>query len=228
MIREVSPETRKYLLNLPLYNGVSSVEIGLPKDAELWKIGEKDDDCKPIVYYGTSITQGGCASRPGMSAASILSRRLNKTIINLGFSGNGKMEVELATLLGEIDASMYILDCMANMPLELVKNRVVPFVEILRKIRPEIPIILVESREAPRDFLYSYNTKFGKWQAYRFAYEELMAKGIKNLHYINGINQVGSDGEGTVDGSHPTDLGFWRQADFFEPKIRSILLLNGK
>src|SRR5262249_28093654 len=106
--------TRELLLYLPLYNGVSSVEIGLPKAAKLSKAALPAYR-KPIVFYGTSITQGGCASRPGMVHTAILGRRLDWPVINLGFSGNGKMEVELAHLLAEIDAGAYVLDCLPNL-----------------------------------------------------------------------------------------------------------------
>lgn len=220
------PMARSYMLYLPLYNGVDSLEIGLPEDASLWRIIEDEETRKkPIVFYGTSITQGGCASRPGMSATAILGRRLNLSVINLGFSGRGKMEPELATILGEIDAALYIIDCMPNMNTDLIMERVEPFIEILRKTRPEIPILLVEGREFQNSYLNNFLDKQIKQEraAFREAYENLLGKGIKNLHYLHGTNQLGDDYEATVDGSHPTDLGFMRQADFFEPVIRSIL-----
>ncbi len=225
MLSGLSEATRKFMLYLPLYNGVSSVEIGIPKDAAIWKINvDKEKLHKPIVFSGTSITQGGCASRAGMSATAILGRRLKDyPIINLGFSGNGKMEPELADLLSEIDASLYVVDCSANMTVELIKERVEKFVEILRKSKPETPIILVEEREPPRSYLYEAPSIRKKWKVWREAYENLTAKGIKNLHYIYGVNQVGSNSEGTVDGSHPNDLGFWWQANYFESIINEIV-----
>ncbi len=222
----LNPVARSFMAYLPLYNGVNSLEIGLPNDASMWKIIEDEDTRKkPIVFYGTSITQGGCASRPGMSAGAILGRRLDIPIINLGFSGSGKMEQELATLLGEIDAALYVIDCMPNMNTDLIKERVEPFIEILRKAESEIPILLIEGREFQNSYLNNFLDKQIKQEraAYREAYENLLGKGIKNLHYLHGINQLGDDYEATVDGSHPTDLGFMRQADFFEPAIRSIL-----
>lgn len=220
------PTTRSFMLYLPLYNGVNSLEIGLPNDASMWKIIEDEETRKkPIVFYGTSITQGGCASRPGMSAAAILGRRLDVPVINLGFSGSGKMEQELATLLGEVDAALYVIDCMPNMDKTLIEERVEPFIQILRKARLETPILLVEGREFQNSYLISFLGKQIKQEraAFRKAYENLMSKGIKNLYYLYGINQLGNDREATVDGSHPTDLGFMRQADFFEPVILSIL-----
>src|SRR5262249_47654418 len=106
----------EYLLYLPLYNRVSSVEIGLAKDQKLEKAEPRPAERqKPIVFWGTSITQGGCASRPGMVHTAILGRRLDRPVINLGFSGNGKMEPEMADLLAELDPAVYVLDCLPNL-----------------------------------------------------------------------------------------------------------------
>ena len=99
---------------------------------------------KPLVFYGTSITQGGCASRPGMVHTAILGRWLDRPVINLGFSGNGTMDPEMADLMAELDPALYILDCLPNINAAQVAKRVVPFVRTLRKARPETPILLVE------------------------------------------------------------------------------------
>src|SRR5258705_7674130 len=135
------PAQGESLLHLPLYNGVSSVEIGLPKTATLARTTDRPKDrARPILFYGTSITQGGCASRPGMVHTAILGRRHDRPIINLGFSGNGKMEPELADLLAELDPAVYVLDCLPNMTAEEVEQRVEPFVRTLRKAHPTTPI----------------------------------------------------------------------------------------
>ena len=106
-MKDLPAGKREYLLYLPLYNGVRSVELGLPKDSTLAKAGTWSSAIgKPIVFYGTSITQGGCASRPGMVHTAILGRQLNAPVINLGFSGNGKMEPEMANLLAELDPAL--------------------------------------------------------------------------------------------------------------------------
>src|SRR5262249_19903218 len=129
--------TREFLLSLPPYNGVSSVEVGVPKGATV-KPGpaRPAEQRQPIVFYGTSITQGGCASRPGMVHTAILGRRLDRPVINLGFSGNGKMEPEMAALLAELDPAAYVLDCLPNMVAEEVEARVEPFVRARRKAHP--------------------------------------------------------------------------------------------
>ena len=101
---------------------------------------------KPIVYYGTSIVQGVGVSRPGRALPAILGRQLERPVINLGFSGLGKMEVALANLLSEIDAAAYVVDCLPNLDAVLITSRAGPFVQALRAARPTTPIILVEDR----------------------------------------------------------------------------------
>jgi hypothetical protein len=217
---------RHYLLYLPLYNGVTSVELGIPDDRSLAKAEPRAPDRqKPIVFYGTSITQGGCASRPGMVHTAILGRRFNRPVINLGFSGNGKMEPELAELLGELDAALYVLDCLPNLTPDLVAERVEPFVRILRKARPDTPILLVEDRNYTDGFLVASRRGRNEQNqaALKKAYKSLVADGVAGLHYLPADRMLGDDNEGTVDGSHPTDLGFMRQADAFAKVLGPLL-----
>lgn len=220
------PGEREYLLYLPLYNGVSSVEIGLPKTAKLNKADPRPEGKrKPVVFYGTSITQGGCASRPGMVHTAILGRRFDVPVINLGFSGNGTLDKEMGELLAEIDAAIYVLDCLPNLQPKQVAERTEPFVKALRRARPETPIVMVEDRNytnsAWNPALKERND--GNHAAFRKAYDALAAAGVKGLHYLPGDKLLGDDGEGTVDGSHPTDLGFLRQADAFAEALGPLL-----
>lgn len=218
--------TREYLLYLPLYNGVRSVEVGVPEGCSLEPGRERPEGHrKPIVFYGTSITQGGCASRPGAVHTAILGRRFERPVMNLGFSGNGKMELELAALLGELDSSAYVLDCMPNMTAQEVGERVGPFVKALRQARPETPIVLVEDRTISNAGLLpsALARNEANRAALKKAYRDLQDSGVTGLAYLPGDSLLGSDGEGTVDGSHPTDLGFLRMADAFEGVLRPIL-----
>lgn len=222
-----APGKREYLLYLPLYNGVSSVELGLAKSASLWKSDTYPAGLdKPLVVYGTSITQGGCAARPGMVHTSILQRRLGRPVINLGFSGNGRLEVELASLLGEIDAAAYVIDCLPNLQAKQTAERAEPFIRALRKLRPQAPILLVEDRTYAFAVLQPavQEAQHANRAALRSAYNKLVKEGIPNLNYLGGENLLGRDGEDTVDGSHPTDLGFVRYADAFEPVLKQILI----
>lgn len=216
----------EYMLYLPLYNGVKSLEIGVNPEATLAHPAPRPAACaKPIVVYGTSITQGGCASRPGMAHVAILGRKLGRPMINLGFSGSGKMEPSMAAMLAELDASVYVLDCLPNMTGEMVTERVEPFVEALRKTRPDTPIVLVECvmYEGGRFLPEVCKRITERNEALRIAYSHLIAKGVRKLTYVSGGALLGTDGEGTVDGTHPTDLGFMRFADALEPVLRTVL-----
>lgn len=218
--------SREYLLYLPLYNGVSSVEIGIAKESKLAKADPRPAGReRPILFYGTSITQGGCASRPGMVHSAILGRRFDWSVVNLGFSGNGKMEPELASLLAELDPAVYVLDCLPNMNPKEVAERVEPFVQTLRKAHPETPILLVEDRFYSDTHLLAGKRRHNEENhaALRGAYERLIAAGVKGLHYLPAEHMLGDDDEGTVDSSHPTDLGFMRQADAFAVVLEPLL-----
>jgi hypothetical protein len=180
---------------------------------------------KPIVFYGTSITHGASASRPGMTHVAILGRRFDRPVINLGLSGNGRMETEVARLLTEIDAAVYIIDCLPNIQAEGVLERTRPCIEILRAARPETPILLVEDRSYGDSFLISSKRERNRTsrEALRRVYKELKADGVKQLYYLEGEHLLGDDNEGTVDSSHPTDLGFMRQAAAFTEALEPIL-----
>lgn len=219
---------REYVVYLPLYNGVASLEIGVADGAMIEKSPPRPEDRRrPIVFYGTSITQGGCASRTGAVHTAILGRRLDRPVINLGFSGNGRMEPEMATLLAELDPAVYVLDCLPNMSSAEVTERVEPFVRTLRKAHPKNPIVLAEDRFYSQGSLLPgqmrHNTENHK--ALKAAHDRLVASGVEALFYLPGQGQLGDDGEGTVDGSHPTDLGFLRMADAFEPVLRKALTM---
>ena len=216
----------EYMLYLPLYNGVTSASIGLPAKAKLCQAPARPGNrAKPIVYYGTSIAQGGCAARPGMVHTAILGRRLDWHVINLGFSGNGKLDPELGDLMAELDAAVYVLDCLPNLDAKGVTERTEPFVAKLRKARPDTPILLVENIAYQAGaFLPERREAYrSKNRALKAAYDRLVANGVKGLHYAPGETLLGTDGDATVDGTHCTDLGFQRYADGLEPVLRRIL-----
>ncbi len=219
-------QKREFLLYLPLYNGVDSVEIGLPGIAFVTKALPNQRNVKPIVFYGTSIVQGASASRAGMAYPSILGRKLNRPIINLGFSGNGKMEAEIADLMTEIDAAGYVIDCLPNLSGETeVEERTPRLIEILRRKRPRTPIILVENIRYPDVFIEERKNKIyrEKNAALRRVYNRFVSSKINNLYYISAFNLIGNDTEGTIDGIHPTDVGFMRMVSIFEPTLNKVL-----
>lgn len=216
-------QLRTYTVYLPLYNGVNSLKIGVPADCQFEPIPPRTD--KPLVFYGTSIMHGGCASRPGMAIPAILGRCFDRPTINLGFSGNGTMDPEFVALMAELDPAAYCIDCLPNMGPEGVRERTKPLVERLRAAHPQTPILLVEDRVMTNTPFLPDRQQFHKQnhQALREAFDALIAAGVTELYYLPGEHLLGDDGEGAVDGSHPTDLGFLRNAKAYEDALRSIL-----
>lgn len=223
-LRGLSPELREYRLYLPIYNGVEKVEIGVPKEAKFGKAVEKEAK-KPIVFYGSSIVQGSASSRPGMTYPAQLNRRLNHSIVNLGFSGLCHMEPALADLLAELDPAIFVIDCLPNMTAQEISERTVPLVKKIREARPNTPIVLVENPTYSQSLwnpavLKGVNLKN---KLLTDEYNKLKRDGVQNLHYVKGNNLFGTDGNTTVDGVHPTDAGFTLFADALEPILRNLL-----
>ncbi|MBC7368189.1 MAG: SGNH/GDSL hydrolase family protein, partial [Undibacterium sp.] len=223
IVAGLKPGLREYAVYLPLFNGIEKLSLGVPPEAKFESLAPRSE--KPIVFYGTSITHGASASRPGMVHTAILGRRFDRHVINLGFSGNGRMDAAVGELLVKIDAAVFIIDCLPNMSAAQVREKCIPLVQQLRAVHPATPIILVEDRrytnvwiQPKRDQGHSENHA-----ALRECFEKLKADGVKGLSYIPGDDLLGSDGEGATDGSHPNDLGFVRQADVMEPIIRAAL-----
>ena len=223
IISGLAPGEREYAAYLPLYNGIESLEIGVEKGTKFEGLKPRSE--KPVVFYGTSITHGACASRPGMVHTSILGRRLDRPVINLGFSGNGKMDASVGDLLIELDPAVYVIDCLPNMNATLTSERTVPLVKQLRAAKPNTPIVLVEDRRFSNDWITPEKHQFhtDNHAALTKAYKELKAAGITGLHYIKGDALYGTDSEGSTDASHANDLGFMRQSDIFEPVLREAL-----
>ena len=222
-VKELRPGKRQYRLYLPLFNGVRALGVSVPENASLEAIPPRDE--RPIVYYGTSIAQGACASRPGMAFVNILGRRLNVPMINLGFNGNGRLELAVTKLIAELNARIFVLDCLPNLGPVQVAERTRPAVELLRAKWPDTPIVMVEDRSNANAPFLPIRARHHKRNhaAFRAAYEELIAEGVTGLTYVADAPFLGEDGEATVDGSHPTDLGMTRYADALEPILRELL-----
>jgi len=222
MIKGLAPGYREYAAYLPLYNGVESLSIGVPQGAKFEGLAPR---VKPIVFYGTSITHGACASRPGMVHTAILGRRFDRPVVNLGFSGNGRMDPAVGDYLTRIDAAVYVIDCLPNMQPADVAAKTVPLVKQIRAAKPDIPIVLVEDRRFTNSWITPAKEKFhdDNHAALRTAYATLRKEGVKNLFYVPGDKLYGEDSEGATDASHANDLGFMRQADVMEPVIRAAL-----
>jgi hypothetical protein len=222
MISDLAPGEHEFAAYLPLYNGIEKLEIGVPKEAKFEGQAPRE---KPIVFYGTSITHGANASRPGMVHTAILGRRLDRPVINIGFSGNGRMDAAVGDLINELDAAAIVIDCCPNMGPADVTAKCVPLVKQLRAKHATIPIILVEDRRFTNSWITLAKAKFhdDNHAALKAAFEQLQAEKVPNLSYISGDALYGTDAEGANDASHATDLGFMRQADVFEPVLRAAL-----
>jgi len=218
----LAPGEREYAAYLPLYNGIDSLKIGVPQGSHFEGLAPRE---KPIVFYGTSITHGACASRPGMVHTAILGRWLDRPVANLGFSGNGKMHKEVADYLVQVDAAAYVIDCLPNMGAADVTQRCVPLVKQIRLAKPDTPIILVEDRRNTNDWILPARNQHhtANHAALKKAYQELTDAGVKNLYYIEGDTLYGDDTEGATDASHASDLGFMRQAEAFKPVLEKAL-----
>jgi lysophospholipase L1-like esterase len=213
-----------YRLYLPLYNGVKSVEIGVPEGSEFGFYNPKAYPPQ-IVVYGTSITQGGCAARPGMAYPSILGRRLDAEFINLGFSGNGQTEPELATLLAELAPAAFVIDSLPNLTPEMLAERMPKFIEIIRERHPRTPILLVQNPLYPTiPFVALTRDKVTKAnEILAQIYADRVAAFDQQITLVPACDLAADGGETTVDGVHPTDVGFLRLADALEPYLKKVL-----
>lgn len=226
-----SAEVRHITINFPLYQGVEQVEIGLEEGARVLPPAPFSRAGR-VIFYGTSITQGGCATRPGMAYTNILSRRLNVEMVNLGFSGNGKGEPELARLTAQIpNPAALVLDYEANcVSTELFRETLPQFIAIYREAHPEVPILVVSRLLRAHDFVHEEVRKARdeRFELQRGTVERLRAAGDQNIHFLDGKTLLHSAwDECTVDGTHPTDLGFVQMADGMEPVLRALLGLEG-
>ena len=216
------------IINLPLYNGVAGFELGIAADAKIEALGPRASGVeKPVVFYGTSITHGGCSSRPGLGFVNLVGRHLDVPVMGLGFSGSGVMEYELSDVIARIDASCYVLDCLWNMglrekdrPGRAVESNYEPFIRNLRAKRPGVPIVMAEHCS-----VYG-NKRDGKDAFIRKLYEKLIAEGWTDLIYLPNGEMYTGDYEGTVDGCHPNDLGMMSMSGAFGKAIREALKLK--
>lgn len=216
----------EYRLYLPLYNSVNHLEIGIPEGKEFRFLPQFRE--KPVVLYGTSIAQGACASRPGMAWSTLLQRTLDYPLVNLGFSGNGQLEKDVISFLCEIDARLYILDCLPNLTGEMEKEICFRTIEAVKQIRQErtAPILLCE--HAGYSNADSNPTMRALYQqanrASRKAFEALKGEGIQDIYYLS-CEEIALPPDGWVDYVHPSDWGAAAQSKAVEKKVRDLLQL---
>ncbi|MBP5315227.1 MAG: SGNH/GDSL hydrolase family protein [Muribaculaceae bacterium] len=226
IMQNMRKEMRDYMLYLSLYDGVDSLYIGVDSTATICQPWfDLPSRVKPVVMYGTSVLQGGCANRPGMVHTSILGRMLNREVYNFGFSGNAKLDYEIAELMATIDAGVYVIDALPNLKTPEIKERMEKFFRIIRDRRPATPVIFVESVIFPimRHDQETYETISEKNRTLAEIFARLKASGEKNIYYFKGEDILGDCYEGTVDNYHLTDLGFTTFARNFYPLLKDIL-----
>lgn len=207
------------VINLPLYSNVKKLFVGIEEGSRLLP-SEEYKHKKPVVYYGSSITQGGCASRPGCSYQSIISRRLDTDYINLGFSGSALAEDEIINYIKGLDMSVFVLDYDHNAPnCEHLEKTHEKMFKAIRRANPNLPIIIM-----PRPRYYLTMDEQKRRGIVRQTYLNAVAEGDKNVYYIDGCDLMRfSDGEGLVDGCHPNDLGFFSMADAVEKVLKNLI-----
>jgi len=215
---------REITLYLPLYMGVKVLGIGLDADARIerakpFAVG------KPVVFYGTSITQGGCASRSGMSYQAILGRMLNVDFVNLGFSGNGLGEPELANAVAGIDAATFVMDFAQNNPtVESLAQAYAPFLETIRAKHPDTPILVITPIYAAHESWSRNDRLEGMRELIRRVAAQCIAAGDRHIEIVEGTDLLGpTRGDGLVDGTHPNDLGFQWMAEGLAGRIGKVL-----
>lgn len=227
LFKTADAKPANYVLNFPLYSGVRKVLVGVKEGSRLMAPPPFKFKGR-VVVYGSSITQGGCASRPGMCYTHILSRRLNAEFVNLGFSGSGRGEPEVARVVASIGhPALFVLDYEANcVSTDKYRETLPVFVDVLRKAHPETPLLIVSRIPFARD-IWDVKELVERKKRLRFQKElvrGLSRRGDRRVFFLDGSSFLGRNfDECTVDGVHPTDLGFMRMADGMEKTIKRIL-----
>lgn len=231
-VSNLDGQMHEYVIYFPLYDGIEDFSVKIDSGAVITKgRPEVINANRRIVAYGTSILQGGCASRTGMAATNIIGRELNCEVVNLGFSGEGKQDTYVARAMATIpDVDVFLLDPVPNCTEMMCDTLTYNFVKTLRALRPDVPIVMLEGPIYP---YARYDSFFGKYlpkknDAFRRNYERLKAENPDNLYYVTSEGLDGPEDDGTVDGIHLTDLGFLHYANKMIPILRPLLDTHSK
>lgn len=231
-VSNLDGQMHEYVIYFPLYDGIEDFSVKIDSGAVITKgRPEVINANRRIVAYGTSILQGGCASRTGMAATNIIGRELNCEVVNLGFSGEGKQDTYVVRAMATIpDVDVFLLDPVPNCTEMMCDTLTYNFVKTLRALRPDVPIVMLEGPIYP---YARYDSFFGKYlpkknNAFRRNYERLKAENPNNLYYVTSEGLDGPEDDGTVDGIHLTDLGFLHYANKMIPILRPLLDAHSK
>ena len=227
VISGMEPVMREYIVYLSLYEGVKKLEIGVEEGSVIDQPAlDSPRKGSPVVMYGTSILQGGCANRPGMAFTNIISRELDREVVNLGFSGNARLDYEIAELMAAVkDPSLFVLDNVPNCEASLIDERQEKFFRIIRDAHPDVPVIFIENPNYPHAVFDKVTAAdiAARNASMRAVYEKLKKAGERKIYYIKGDKMLGLDGEATVDGVHFTDLGMVRYTEYVLPTLKKAL-----
>ncbi len=218
------PGYRRYRIYLPLRNQLLKAELGILETSRFE--AEKPRSIREsVVFYGSSIVHGAYVSHAGLSHPSRLGRELDVPIINLGFSGMGKMDLYMADVMAELDCKVFVIDALPNMDPELVRKNALPFLRRLRELRPDTPFVLMEEPDRSNDWVYPEQHKrtSGNRSALKKVFRQLQAEGENNILYLKGYGLTGYDGEGSIDGIHPGDVFVERMYKKLLPVLRTAL-----
>jgi len=223
---KLTGQMREYLIYLGMYDGVKTLEIGVPKGRVI-KPSEFDSPRRdhPVIIYGTSILQGASASHPGMAGTNMLSRKLNREVINLGFSGNALLDYEIAELMAAYPTpGVYVMDNIPNGSPELTHEKLAKFVGILRAAHPETPIVFVEGPLYPGERFDVGREKFGRSrnQALHEEFDKMKKAGMKNIYMVSSAKMLLDDNIGTIEGTHFTDIGFTNWTECLYPTLKKL------
>lgn len=209
---------REVMVYLPIRAEVLDVRLGVAGGKALAPCGHASGHVKPVVHYGTSLVHGGCASRPGLMFTSVAARQADVPYVNLGFSGQARLDLVMADVMARADAALYIVDPVWNCDEKLVEERTEPFVRRLHELRPDVPILLCEGPEAA-------GVRIRANEALKRACEKLKADPALagKIHYLPCTGMLPDDGEATHDYIHPNDYGCVQMGRVFAKAIAAIL-----
>ena len=225
LVADLPKKLREFTIYLPTYNDLVRFQIGLAPGARLAAPSPYRKKT-PVVFYGTSVTQGGCSSRSANGFVSVVGRLLGIDVVNLGFSGNGQCDPELVPLLDEIDMACLVVDCVANMGLARMQTGYGPFLAALRARRPKLPWVLMTFFRSANE-LYRGSRESDAMNAIVLrTYRQMCRQGDRNVYLLDARKMIGCEqNHPSVDGVHLTDLGFQKMADGVAPLLKRILRL---
>lgn len=219
-VYNIAGKMKDYVINFPLYNNVSKLYLGVAESATFEEPSKYVNDL-PVVFYGSSITQGGCASHPGNCYQNILSRSLNFDYINLGFSGSGRAEDIIVDYMANLDMSVFVSDYDHNAPdPEYLRATHFKMYQKIREKHPTIPYIMLTKP----DYFFSRQDTLRRTVVME-SFVKAVQSGDENVYFVDGASIFRGDdfNSCTVDGCHPTDVGFRYFADALYPALKIAL-----